>query len=87
MRRTSTARQTLIENVDTLRRIGVYLVRQERIDGDTFDALYEGRLEVADADVEWRPLAARPRDWAAIGVMRARPAAATAARRLSRCAG
>jgi cell division protease FtsH len=63
------ARQTLLDRVDTLRRIGVYLVQQERIDGDTFDALFEGRLEVPDADSEWRPAAARPREWASISAL------------------
>jgi cell division protease FtsH len=63
------ARQTLMDNVVILRRIGVYLVRQERIDGDTFDALYEGRIEVLDADTEWRPANALPREWAAITAM------------------
>jgi hypothetical protein len=65
------ARATLIENIDKLRRIGVYLVQQERIDGDTFDALFEGKIEVADADSEWRPATARPREWASIGAMAA----------------
>ena len=53
----------------TLRRIAVYLVAQERIDGDTFDALFDGKLDVPDADTEWRPAAARPREWAAISAM------------------
>jgi cell division protease FtsH len=61
------ARQTLIDHLDQLRRIGVYLVQQERIDGDTFDALFDGKIEVPDADVEWRPAAARPREWSSIG--------------------
>jgi cell division protease FtsH len=61
------ARQTLVDHIDQLRRIGVYLVAQERIDGDTFDALFDGRIEVPDADVEWRPAAARPREWSSIG--------------------
>jgi cell division protease FtsH len=61
------ARQTLVEHLPTLRRIALYLVQNERIDGETFDALFEGRLEVPDADSEWRPAAARPRDWASIG--------------------
>ncbi len=65
----ATARQTLIDNMDTLRRIGVYLVQQERIDGDTFDALFDGRIEVADAESEWRPAAARPREWSSITAM------------------
>ena len=63
------ARQTLIDHLDTLRRIGVYLVQEERIDGDTFDALFEGRLEVPEAESEWRPAAARPREWSSIGAM------------------
>jgi hypothetical protein len=65
------ARDTLIKNMDKLRRIGTYLVAQERIDGDTFDALFDGKLEVPDSDVEWRPAAARPREWAAISAMAA----------------
>lgn len=65
----ASARQTLIDQLDTLRRIGVYLVQHERIDGDTFDALYEGRLEVSDADSEWRPQTARPREWSAISAL------------------
>jgi cell division protease FtsH len=70
-----TARQTLVEHIALLRRIGVYLVRNERIDGDTFDALFDGQLDVPDADTEWRPAAARPRDWSSIGA----PAAAAPA--------
>jgi cell division protease FtsH len=65
------ARQTLVENIDKLRRIGVYLVQQERIDGDTFDALFDGQIDVPDADSEWRPAAARPREWASITAMAA----------------
>ncbi|HUR16799.1 MAG TPA: hypothetical protein VMZ33_05915, partial [Candidatus Limnocylindrales bacterium] len=64
-----TARNTLIDKLDVLRRIGVYLVQQERIDGDTFDALYDGKMDVPDAQIEWRPAAARPREWAAITAM------------------
>ncbi len=65
----ASARQTLLENMDKLRKIGVYLVAQERIDGDTFDALFDGRIDVPDAETEWRPAAARPREWAAISAM------------------
>jgi cell division protease FtsH len=60
------ARQTLAERLDTLRRIGVYLVQNERIDGDTFDALFEGTLDVPDAQIEWRPANSNPREWAAV---------------------
>jgi cell division protease FtsH len=63
------ARDTLIKHMATLRKIGVYLVAQERIDGDTFDALFDGTLEVPDADAEWRPAAARPREWDSIAAM------------------
>ena len=65
----ATSRQTLLENMDKLRTIGVYLVAQERIDGDTFDALFDGKIDVPDAETEWRPAAARPREWAAITAM------------------
>ena len=50
----------------TLRRIAAYLVEHERVDGETFEALFDGRVEVATADGEWRPETARPRDWADI---------------------
>ncbi len=62
------ARETLVAHIDKLRRIGVYLVHEERIDGDTFDALFEGRMKVPNADTEWRPTSSRPRDWTTIGV-------------------
>ena len=39
------------------------------VDGDTFDALFDGQIEVPDADTEWRPAAARPREWSSIGTM------------------
>jgi cell division protease FtsH len=63
------ARETLITNITTLRKIGVYLVAQERIDGDTFDALFDGTLDVPGADTEWRPSTAKPREWSSIAAM------------------
>jgi cell division protease FtsH len=63
------ARKTLIDNMDMLRKIGRYLVQEERIDGDTFDALFDGTLEGPDADGEWRPEKSRPRDWADVGTV------------------
>jgi cell division protease FtsH len=63
------ARETLIANMTKLRKIGVYLVAQERIDGDTFDALFDGTIDVPDADTEWRPVAAKPREWSSIAAM------------------
>src|SRR3954470_12080181 len=65
------ARETLIANMARLRRIGAYLIQHERLDGDTFDALFDGTLEVPDAENEWRPAAARPREWGAISALAA----------------
>jgi cell division protease FtsH len=63
------ARDTLVTNMETLRRIGAYLVQHERVDGDTFDALFDGTIDVPDAASEWRPAAARPREWGAISAL------------------
>ena len=63
------ARQTLIEHLDKLRAISLYLVQQERIDGDTFDALFDGRIEVPDAETEWRPATSSPREWTSINAI------------------
>jgi cell division protease FtsH len=66
------AMETLIAHLPTLRRIAAYLVEHERVDGETFEALFDGRVEVAAADGEWRPETARPRDWADIVPFRER---------------
>ena len=58
--------RTLVENMDLLRRLAAYLVEHERVDGETFDALIDGRLVVPNALIEWRPDAARPRAWSDI---------------------
>jgi hypothetical protein len=55
--------ETIAEHLETLRRIAAFLVEQERVDGETFEELFEGRLDVAAASREWRPATARPRDW------------------------
>ena len=60
------ALETLMAHMSTLRRIAAYLVEYERVDGETFEALFEGRVEVPRAEDEWRPQTARPRDWADI---------------------
>jgi cell division protease FtsH len=60
------ALRTLVEHMDLLRRLAAYLVEHERVDGETFDDLVDGRLEVPNALDEWRPAAARPRAWAEI---------------------
>ncbi len=55
---------TLVAHIDVLRRISAHLVEEERIDGETFEALFDGSRAVAAAEAEWRPEAARPREWA-----------------------
>jgi cell division protease FtsH len=60
------AMRTLVANIDLLRRLAAYLVEHERVDGETFDDLVEGRIEVPNALEEWRPAAARPRAWTEI---------------------
>jgi hypothetical protein len=61
----TSARRTLIAEMPRLRDVAAYLYEQERIDGDEFEAVMEGRLRPADAD-GWRAAAASPRPWAAI---------------------
>jgi cell division protease FtsH len=58
-----TAYRTLVANVDTLRRLAAYLVEHERLDGDTFSELFEGRIDVPRAAEEWRPATSHPRAW------------------------
>ena len=73
------ALSTLIDNMTTLRRIAAYLVEHERVDGDTFDALFEGSQHVPNADGEWRPVTSRPRAWGEIAAFldrRTRPVVA-----------
>ncbi|MFL5681078.1 MAG: ATP-dependent metallopeptidase FtsH/Yme1/Tma family protein [Chloroflexota bacterium] len=60
------ASRTLVEHIDLLRRLAAYLVEHERVDGDTFDELVDGTIDVPNALDEWRPAAARPRAWADI---------------------
>ena len=55
--------ETLAEHLDTLRRIAAFLVEEERVDGEMFEELFEGRVDVATAAGEWRPATARPREW------------------------
>ncbi|HEV7809587.1 MAG TPA: AAA family ATPase, partial [Candidatus Limnocylindrales bacterium] len=57
------ASRTLIANLETLRRLAAYLVEHERVDGSTFDELFDGRRPVANAEDEWRAAGARPRAW------------------------
>jgi cell division protease FtsH len=55
--------RTLVAHMATLRRLAAYLVEHERLDGETFDALFDGRIDVPNAHLEWRPEASRPRHW------------------------
>jgi cell division protease FtsH len=55
--------RTLIDNMATLRRLAAYLVEHERVDGQTFDELFDGRRAVPNAGDEWRAATARPRAW------------------------
>ena len=55
--------RTLIEHMDTLRRLAAYLVEHERVDGGTFDELFDGRRDVPNSAEEWRAATARPRAW------------------------
>jgi cell division protease FtsH len=57
------ASETLVEHMELLRKLAAYLVEHERVDGETFDALVDGTIEVPNAAGEWRPNAARPRAW------------------------
>jgi cell division protease FtsH len=57
------ASRTLVANLDTLRRLAAYLVEHERVDGQTFDELWDGRRDVANATDEWRAATSRPRAW------------------------
>jgi hypothetical protein len=49
--------------METLRRLAAFLVEHERVDGSTFDDLFEGRITVPNAGDEWRAATARPRAW------------------------
>jgi hypothetical protein len=64
--------RTLIEHMETLRRLAAYLVEHERVDGETFDELFDGRRPVPKAADEWRPAASRPRAWADVVDLAAR---------------
>jgi hypothetical protein len=63
---------TLVANMETLRRCSAYLVEHERVDGETFDELFDGRRVVPKAEDEWRAATARPRDWGEVVDLAAR---------------
>ncbi|HTG42861.1 MAG TPA: AAA family ATPase, partial [Methylomirabilota bacterium] len=71
------ASRTLVANMDTLRRLAAYLVEHERVDGTTFDELFDGIRLVPNGEGEWRAATARPRAWGEIvdlAAHRTRPA-------------
>ncbi len=56
------AKAALEAEMETLLRVSAYLVEHERIDGDQFADVYEGRLEPSpEVAASWRPESARPR--------------------------
>jgi cell division protease FtsH len=57
------ASRTLVANMDTLRRLAAYLVEHERVDGTTFDELFDGVRPVPNGSDEWRAATSRPRAW------------------------
>jgi cell division protease FtsH len=57
------ASRTLVANMDTLRRLAAYLVEHERVDGTTFDELFDGVRPVPNETDEWRAATSRPRAW------------------------
>jgi Peptidase family M41/AAA+ lid domain len=67
--------RTLVQHMETLRRLAAYLVEHERVDGTTFDELFDGRRPVPNADDEWRAATARPRDWGEVVDLAARRSA------------
>jgi cell division protease FtsH len=68
--------RTLVEHMETLRRLAAYLVEHERVDGETFDELFDGRRTVPNAGDEWRAATARPRAWGDVVDLAARRAGA-----------
>lgn len=57
------ASRTLVTHLETLRRLAAYLVEHERVDGGTFDELFDGTRHVPTAGDEWRAATSRPRAW------------------------
>jgi cell division protease FtsH len=61
------ARSTLLSERERLNRVAAYLFEHERIDGDEFAAVFEGRLAPSSDEVgAWRDAAAKPREWSEI---------------------
>ena len=73
------ASRTLVAHLETLRRLAAYLVEHERVDGATFDELFDGRRAVANAENEWRAEGARPRAWGDVVDLASRRASGGAA--------
>jgi cell division protease FtsH len=62
------AKATIVAELTRLSRISGYLFEFERIDGEMFDALYEGTLKPSSKfELEWRSELSKPRAWETIG--------------------
>jgi hypothetical protein len=57
------ASRTLVEHMETLRRLAAWLVEHERVDGPTFDDLFDGKLAGPTSADDWRAATSRPRAW------------------------
>jgi cell division protease FtsH len=61
------ARSTLLSERERLNRVAAYLFEHERIDGDEFASVFEGRLMPSSDQIgAWRDAAAKPREWSEI---------------------
>ena len=62
----TTARQTILANLQVFLKEATYIFQNERMSGDTFLAIFNGELPVVVDDPEvstWLPVSARPRAW------------------------
>jgi cell division protease FtsH len=68
----ASAKATLLANMATLSRVAGYCYEHERIDGETFEAVYAGtRRPSPRFEREWRSALAHPRSWADIAALSA----------------
>ena len=64
------AKATLFTHLETLSRLAAYCFEYERIDGDTFEAVYAGTLQPSPRFArEWSSPLAHPRAWADIATL------------------
>ncbi len=72
------SRSLLLARMDLLDAVGGYLYEHERMTGDEFEAIVEGRLAPSSAS-DWRSPAASPRPWDEIADVFANPSVASGA--------